>query len=204
MLTEAAGVGFYERTVWQAKYPKLQIRTVAELLEGRGVERPPTVAIYQTFKRAPKLPAKGTSRPIYSDFTCRKTTTSAYPDHVQALLDSDAPDWSTVTLDQAHDAVNNLKVQLAKVRGRKPADLDRRRLLGGYITTLMRVRAQKWAERGGSALIDAIHRTRASLRKTDRLGLYSQLYLGYLIEEGEKAGILEPGQNEHLKKLEGF
>jgi len=32
---------------------------VAELLEGKAVERPPTVAIDETFKKAPKAKAAG-------------------------------------------------------------------------------------------------------------------------------------------------
>jgi len=63
MLTEAAGAGFYESKVWQQKYPKLQIRTIAELLEGRVVERPPTVAIDQTYKRAPKAQVNSPHQP---------------------------------------------------------------------------------------------------------------------------------------------
>ncbi len=43
---------------WQKKYPKLQPRTVAELLDGKGVERPPTKASDETFKKAPKAKAK--------------------------------------------------------------------------------------------------------------------------------------------------
>jgi hypothetical protein len=56
---EAAASGFYESKTWQKKYPKLQLRTVAELLEGKAVERPPTVAIDETFKKAPRTKAPG-------------------------------------------------------------------------------------------------------------------------------------------------
>ena len=45
---QAAAARFYESKTWQKKYPKLQLRTVAELLEGKAVERPPTVAIDET------------------------------------------------------------------------------------------------------------------------------------------------------------
>jgi len=54
MRAEAADAGFYESKVWQRKYPRLQIFTVSELLEGRQVARPPTVALDATFRRAPK------------------------------------------------------------------------------------------------------------------------------------------------------
>lgn len=54
MLAEAAGAGFYESKTWNKQYPRLQIFTVEQLLDGRQVERPPTVALDETFKRAPK------------------------------------------------------------------------------------------------------------------------------------------------------
>jgi hypothetical protein len=59
MVQEAAAAGFYDSKTWQKKYPKLQLRTVAELLEGKAVERPPTVAIDETFKKAPRTKAPG-------------------------------------------------------------------------------------------------------------------------------------------------
>ena len=37
MRTEAVSAGFYHSDLWQTDYPKIQIRTVGELLEGRGV-----------------------------------------------------------------------------------------------------------------------------------------------------------------------
>jgi hypothetical protein len=36
-----------------------QIYTVAELLDGKQVQRPPTVALDETFKKAPKAQKKG-------------------------------------------------------------------------------------------------------------------------------------------------
>ena len=36
MRTEAVSAGFYHSDLWQTDYPKIQIRTVGELLEGRG------------------------------------------------------------------------------------------------------------------------------------------------------------------------
>lgn len=59
MVQEAAAAGFYESATWQKKYPKLQLLTIEDLLAGKAVERPPTVAIDETFKRAPKAKAKG-------------------------------------------------------------------------------------------------------------------------------------------------
>jgi site-specific DNA-methyltransferase (adenine-specific) len=52
MRTEAASAGFYE-SPW-GKHPRLQMLTVAELLDGRGIDYPRTAGINQTFKRAPK------------------------------------------------------------------------------------------------------------------------------------------------------
>lgn len=50
MRTEAAAGGFYT-SPW-GKHPRLQILTIAELLEGRGIDYPRAVNI--SFKRAPK------------------------------------------------------------------------------------------------------------------------------------------------------
>jgi len=60
METEAAGAGFYQHKVNQLKYPRLQLRTVKELMAGKGIERPTTVAATdETFKRAPKAKTQG-------------------------------------------------------------------------------------------------------------------------------------------------
>jgi len=63
METEAASAGFYEHKLNALKYPRLQLRTVKELMEGKGIERPSTVAATdETFKKAPKAGAKGGSQ----------------------------------------------------------------------------------------------------------------------------------------------
>ena len=51
MRTEAVSAGFYRSDVWQRDFPKLQIRTVAELLGGRGFELPPRPSMYQAAQR---------------------------------------------------------------------------------------------------------------------------------------------------------
>jgi len=51
MRTEAADAGFYHSPGWNRKYPRLQILTVAEILEGKTLDRPPHSV---TFKEAPK------------------------------------------------------------------------------------------------------------------------------------------------------
>jgi hypothetical protein len=41
------------------KYPRLQLRTVKELMDGKGIERPSNVAATdETFKKAPKSKVK--------------------------------------------------------------------------------------------------------------------------------------------------
>ncbi len=60
METEAASAGFYEHKTNQQKYPRLQLRTVKELMEGKGIERPTSAAaLEETFKKAPKAKEKG-------------------------------------------------------------------------------------------------------------------------------------------------
>jgi DNA modification methylase len=60
METEAASAGFYEHKTNKQKYPRLQLRTVKELMEGKGLERPSTVAATdETFRKAPQAGARG-------------------------------------------------------------------------------------------------------------------------------------------------
>jgi len=58
MKTEAVTAGFYESALWGKKYPKLQLLTVAELLDGRKIEMPPIKQVGATFKKAPKVTQK--------------------------------------------------------------------------------------------------------------------------------------------------
>jgi len=54
MRAEAAKAGFYHSEVWNRDYPRIQILTIAELLEGKGIDMPPMRQVSQTFKRAKK------------------------------------------------------------------------------------------------------------------------------------------------------
>ncbi len=54
MRTEAAGAGFYHSPIWHKDYPRLQIRTVGELLAGHNVDMPPIGQVNATYKKAPK------------------------------------------------------------------------------------------------------------------------------------------------------
>jgi len=59
METEAADVGFYEHKLTHQKYPRLQLRTVKELMEGKGIERPSeAAAVDVTFRKAPESKKK--------------------------------------------------------------------------------------------------------------------------------------------------
>ncbi len=60
MRADAASAGFYTHKVNGQQYPKLQLVTVGELLDGHGIARPSSsAATDETFKRAPKAKAKG-------------------------------------------------------------------------------------------------------------------------------------------------
>ncbi len=52
MLTEAAEKGFYHSSGWNQDYPRLQILTVEDMLNGKGVIMPPS---QMTFKQAEKV-----------------------------------------------------------------------------------------------------------------------------------------------------
>jgi DNA modification methylase len=59
METEAASVGFYEHKTNKQKFARLQLRTVKELMEGKGIERPTSAASFdETFKKAPQSKKK--------------------------------------------------------------------------------------------------------------------------------------------------
>ena len=51
MHTEAVSAGFYHSDVWQRDYPKIQLRTIAELLEGKTFDLPPHPSMYQAAQR---------------------------------------------------------------------------------------------------------------------------------------------------------
>ena len=59
MESEAASMGFYEHKLTHQKYPRLQLRTVKELMDGKGIERPSeAAAVDLTFKKAPESKKK--------------------------------------------------------------------------------------------------------------------------------------------------
>lgn len=58
MKTEAATAGFYESVSWNRKYPKIQLLTIQELLDGKKIEMPPIKQLSVTFKTAPKAKSK--------------------------------------------------------------------------------------------------------------------------------------------------
>lgn len=61
MMTEAATAGFYHSPGWGKEYPRLQILTIAELLDGAEIKMPPASI---TFKKAEKVKPEGkTSQP---------------------------------------------------------------------------------------------------------------------------------------------
>ncbi|HJS18750.1 MAG TPA: DNA methyltransferase [Anaerolineales bacterium] len=60
MTTEATTAGFYHSSLWQKDYPKVQILTIEDLLNGKGIEMPPSA--YGTFKQAEKIKKKGSEQ----------------------------------------------------------------------------------------------------------------------------------------------
>ena len=57
MRAEAATGEFYD-SPWGTRHPRLQILTVAELLDGKGVDMPPIRQVNKTFKKAPRAKGK--------------------------------------------------------------------------------------------------------------------------------------------------
>ena len=58
MTAEAVNAGFYFSKVWQRNYPKIQIRTIREMLEGTGFDVPPHPSMYQAAERLSRDTAK--------------------------------------------------------------------------------------------------------------------------------------------------
>ena len=51
--------GFYEHKLARQKYTRLQLRTVKELMDGKGIDRPSeAAAVDVTFKKAPESTKK--------------------------------------------------------------------------------------------------------------------------------------------------
>ncbi len=51
MRTEAASGGFFHSDIWQKDFPKIQIRTISEMLNGEGFDIPPRQPMYQPAQR---------------------------------------------------------------------------------------------------------------------------------------------------------
>jgi site-specific DNA-methyltransferase (adenine-specific) len=62
MVSEAAAVGFYHSPGWNQDYPKLQILTIAELLNGAEVKMPPTSV---TFKQAERVKSSANQQSLF-------------------------------------------------------------------------------------------------------------------------------------------
>ena len=63
METEAASVGFYEHKTNKQNFQRLQLRTVKELMEGKGIEPSSSAAsLDDTFKNAPTSKKSRASR----------------------------------------------------------------------------------------------------------------------------------------------
>jgi len=58
MRTEAAGSGFYHSEGWNKNYPKIQLLTIAELLNNKIIDMPPIHQVNITFKSAPLAKTK--------------------------------------------------------------------------------------------------------------------------------------------------
>ena len=51
MRSEAASGGFFHSDLWQREYPKIQLRTVSEMMSGQGFDLPPRQPMYQAAER---------------------------------------------------------------------------------------------------------------------------------------------------------
>ena len=51
MREEEASGGFYHSDLWQRDYPKIQLRTISQLLDGHDFDLPPRLPAYQPAAR---------------------------------------------------------------------------------------------------------------------------------------------------------
>jgi len=58
MRAEAAQAGYYHSDTWNRDYPKVQILTIKELLDGKQIDMPPIQQVNQTFRRAKREKGK--------------------------------------------------------------------------------------------------------------------------------------------------
>jgi DNA modification methylase len=69
MRKEASTAGFYTSPWDGGKYPRLQLRTVEDLLDGKGLEYPAKMQTNVTHKKAPKAPTTVTTRSLFESDT---------------------------------------------------------------------------------------------------------------------------------------
>ncbi len=55
MKVEAVGAGYYHSPIWDKDYPKIQILTIEELLQGKTVDMPPQTQTSVTFAKAARV-----------------------------------------------------------------------------------------------------------------------------------------------------
>jgi hypothetical protein len=59
MQADTASAGFYEHKMNKQKYPRIQLRAVRELMDGKSIERPSNVAaVDERLKKAPESKKK--------------------------------------------------------------------------------------------------------------------------------------------------
>jgi site-specific DNA-methyltransferase (adenine-specific) len=61
MQAEAASGGFFHSDIWGRDFPKIQLRTVRELLEGHPFDLPPRQPMYQPAERVHRSEGRQTS-----------------------------------------------------------------------------------------------------------------------------------------------
>ena len=64
MRAEAANAGFYHSEIWQRDYPRTQIRTISELLEGHAFDIPPHPSMYQPAQRVRRPEGRQTTMTV--------------------------------------------------------------------------------------------------------------------------------------------
>lgn len=77
----SSDAGFYKSPWHKMPYPRLQIRTIEELLKGREIECPPLGQVNITFKKAPKAKDKKTMSQMHLSHEEEKQRNSKSPEN---------------------------------------------------------------------------------------------------------------------------
>jgi hypothetical protein len=103
-------------------------------------------------------------------------------DRVQIVLDSNPPDWSTVSLQDIRHCINSKIGRFQELRRYRdqPEGVAKTQSIADDLKRLFPALAQKYAERGASDLEAAIQELQEKMAQPDRINPFDDVYLAAL------------------------